>query len=46
MRHDINNKTFCFIFKKNMIINKIVDYCFSEKTVNKGSFFSRRYNVV
>ena len=37
MRHDIDKKKFFSIFKKNRIIKEIVDYCCSEKIVNKGS---------
>ena len=45
MCHDINKKSFCNIFKKNRIIEDIVDYCCSEKIVNKGSFILRRIKL-
>ena len=38
LRHDTYKNISFNFFKKNRVIKKIIDYCCSEKTVNRGSF--------
>ena len=37
-RQEINKKIFSNVYKKNGMIQEIVEYCSSEKIVNKSSF--------
>ena len=37
-RQDINKKNFFNVYEKNGIIQEIIEYCSSEKIVNKSSF--------